>query len=76
MSAILEPVPSFGPSNYEWKPGVISRTWGGLEINGIRGGGAMGLLGYVLGGYVSNGSPNLGPVLERTCTQNDTLFWS
>ena len=37
-----------------------------------RGGG--GVLGYILGGYVPPGSPNLDPVLERICTQNDTPF--
>ena len=36
-----------------------------------RGGG---VLGYILGGYVPPGSPNLDPVLERICTQNDTPF--
>ena len=33
-----------------------------------------GALGYILGGYVPPGSPNLDPVLERICTQNDTPF--
>ena len=33
-----------------------------------------GVLGYILGGYVPPGSPNLDPVLERICTQNDTPF--
>ena len=32
------------------------------------------VLGYILGGYVPPGSPNLDPVLERICTQNDTPF--
>ena len=34
----------------------------------------VGVLGYILGGYVPPGSPNLDPVLERICTQNDTPF--
>ena len=38
MSAILEPV--LGPSNYEWKPSVTSRTWRDLGINGIGGRGS------------------------------------
>ena len=38
------------------------------------GGGGGGVLGYILGGYVPPGSPNLDPVLERICTQNDTPF--
>ena len=37
-------------------------------------GGGGGVLGYILGGYVPPGSPNLDPVLERICTQNDTPF--
>ena len=42
-----------------------------LLPGGGEGGGA---LGYILGGYVPPGSPNLDPVLERICTQNDTPF--
>ena len=45
------------------------------KIHGkFPGGGGGGVLGYILGGYVPPGSPNLDPVLERICTQNDTPF--
>ena len=43
-----------------------------LDYQSPPGGG--GVLGYILGGYVPPGSPNLDPVLERICTQNDTPF--
>ena len=43
-------------------------------VMGGGGGGGWGVLGYILGGYVPPGSPNLDPVLERICTQNDTPF--
>ena len=33
--------------------------------------GGEGVLGYVLGGYVPPRSPNLGPLLERICIQNN-----
>ena len=44
-----------------------------IPLNTMGGGGG-GVLGYILGGFVPPGSPNLDPVLERICTQNDTPF--
>ena len=46
----------------------------GLPSSSTQGSRGGGVLGYILGGYVPPGSPNLDPVLERICTQNDTPF--
>ena len=46
-----------------------------LPIQLIRGGGGGGgYSGSFLGGYVPPRSPNLDPVLERMCIQNDGLW--